>query len=224
MTKFIVANWKNYGNDELINEYALAFSEISKPLIVCPPFPLIPDAVRNLGSVNSLISIGAQDCSAFDQGSHTGDVPCSLLKELGCRYVIIGHSERRKFYHEADELIFSKAQLAIQSGLIPIICVGEAQQENFEQVLKKQLQLFQGLSDFIVAYEPLSSVGKAAEENEDKIKNVVDFVHQIVGQDISVLYGGGVNQDNAQTFLAITDGILVGRACLHINQFQKIVD
>lgn len=225
MKRLIVANWKMNGSIQLVQE--LKSTSLSANVIVCPPACYLP-------LINSfVISPGAQNCSQLSKGAFTGEISAAQLKELGCKYVIVGHSERRNLFNETDALINQKASAAIQAGLIPIICVGETYEERnenrFKQVLLSQIDQVVHTLDiqkYIIAYEPIWSIGTGLIPTNENIKEVLDIIRQRIGLSARIIYGGSVTDKNALSLAEISnlDGVLVGGASLNIHAFQTIIN
>ncbi|MFA6457276.1 MAG: triose-phosphate isomerase [Bacteroidota bacterium] len=244
--KVIAGNWK-MNNDisqttELINGLKAVLSSSTKAIvIVCPPFTSLGVAQQLLA--NSDIKLGAQDVSLYDSGAYTGEVSVAMLKSVGCSYVIVGHSERRQYHHETNEIINQKAKKVLAGGLIPIICIGETLEEREKnitnQVLTTQVKgVLAGLpaSDVeksIVAYEPVWAIGtgktaskEQAEEAHQVIRNVIAQLYSASTADkVVIQYGGSVKADNAKELLSQPDidGALVGGACLKADSFSAII-
>lgn len=234
--KLVIANWK--ANPETTQEAKEIFDKITEgvkeikdiEIAICPPFPLIPVLlVKKTG-----IKIGAQDCSPKRGGAYTGEVSPFLLKEMGCQYVILGHSERRQNQNETDEMVSKKMRAAVDAGLKPILCVGETEQENkegkTEAVLGKQLKdglaEFEGdFQDIIIAYEPVWAIGTDNACNGVPAENACAFIKGIAGN-APVIYGGSVKSENAAECFAgeVFSGLLVGGASLKPDEFIKIVE
>lgn len=227
MTKYIVANWKMNGDLKLIKAYAdlVHANPIKSHLIVCPPATYIWSAI------GAGYDVGAQDCHQNEHGAYTGNISAQMLHELGCKYVIIGHSERRIHQHETDAQIHKKAEVALKNKLIPIICIGESieDRENEETlaVLKAQLETACPKLDegFIVAYEPVWAIGTGKTATPKDIECVHAMIREHVGPKIPILYGGSVNSENAYTILdlANVDGVLVGGASLKTDEILAII-
>ena len=204
---------------------------------VCAPFPFLGETAATLAG--SDLRWGAQDCSAHDQGAYTGEVAAAMLAEFGCRYVIVGHSERRALHAESDTLVAQKAQAALGKGVTPIVCVGEtlAQREagETESVVKRQLSVVIHLlahcaSEIVVAYEPVWAIGTgrtASPEQAQEVHRVLRAqLHAATGHGdaMKILYGGSVKADNAATLFAQADidGGLIGGASLKAADFIAI--
>lgn len=243
--KVIAGNWK-MNNDivqttELINGLKSLIVSANVEVIVCPPYTSLATAQQLL--VNSSIKLGAQDVSLYDNGAYTGEVSVSMLKSVGCSYVIVGHSERRQYHHETNEIINQKAKKVLAGGMLPIICVGETLEERekniTDQVLTTQVKgVLAGLSAVdversIVAYEPVWAIGtgktatkEQAEEAHKVIRNVITQLYSTaVSEKVVIQYGGSVKGDNAKELLSQPniDGALVGGACLKADSFASII-
>lgn len=239
MKQYIIGNWKMNGT--LSEAQALARALVdhvqsathSLPhIILCPPFPyLLPvwDILKD-----SPLEEGAQDCSPDAKGAFTGDVSVSQLRDVGCAYVIIGHSERRHHHQERSALLRQKIQAALQGGLIPVFCLGESAEDykngKVFEVLARQLR--EGLPEdirgksFLVAYEPVWAIGTGLTPTPEEIERVAAFLKQELGNDaVPLLYGGSVTAQNAQDFLSLpsVNGVLVGGASLKADEFWGIV-
>ena len=185
------------------------------------------------------IKLGAQDCGLEEFGQYTGDVSAKLLKEVNCSYVIIGHSERRNFYHETNEMIYKKVSQAYKHSITPIVCVGESKEIRDQNLhfdfVKEQLEKSIPLIEtprLVIAYEPIWSIGTGNTANELQIAEMINFIHEFYNQKLAkivknfhVIYGGSVNSSNSSQILQIkgVDGLLVGKASLNIDEFSKIL-
>ncbi len=244
----VAGNWKMNLNIneaiELSNEL-LKHNEIfvEEKIIIFPSFLIIPE-IYNLYK-NSKISIGAQDCSMFDNGAFTGQVSAKMIKDTGCKYVIVGHSERRSLCHETSSIVSQKAFKAISAGLKVIICIGEnlKDRENGDYLLVLEDQLKKSLSDIssdsnlisnaiIIAYEPVWAIGTGNTASKQDIEEVHKFIKEIISSsyqfnyDLPILYGGSVNSKNSSEIFKINnvDGVLVGGASLNSDEFLKIIN
>ena len=223
--KFIVANWKMNGT---IAEKDAMFKELSKTktknkIIMCMPFTL-------LNGENQGITTGAQDVSNHENGAYTGDISATMLKEMGAQYVIVGHSERRLYHNETNELVRAKATMAIKSGIVPIICVGETMEEKNAghtiSVIKKMLlESIPENGEYIVAYEPRWAIGSGLTPTTNEIVTAVKAVFDSLPTPIPILYGGSVTANNAHDIVSIpyVDGLLIGGASLKIDTFLPII-
>jgi triosephosphate isomerase len=239
--KLVVGNWKMNGagaaNAALLAELLSSQGEWRCDAAVCAPFPYLAQ-VRDLLD-GSTIAWGAQDCSAHESGAFTGEVAAAMLAEFGCRYVIVGHSERRALHGESDQLVADKAKAALAHQLTPIVCVGEtlAQREAGEtgNVVKRQLSavihtLAHCISQVVVAYEPVWAIGTgltASPEQAQAVHALLRAQLQAATEKagaMQILYGGSVKGDNAATLFAQPDidGGLIGGASLKAVDFTAI--
>jgi triosephosphate isomerase len=237
-TVLIAGNWKMNGlADSLSWAQALAVQLGGPPsfdVAVCPPATLIRALSERLPDY---IALGGQECSPHPPGAHTGDIAASMLSDLGCRYVIVGHSERRADHQEGDGLVKAKARAALDAGLTPILCVGETLAERetgrAEQVVIGQLtaSLPGGVhgGDIVVAYEPVWAIGTGKTATPGDAQAMHAQIRKAwpgEGADaLRLLYGGSVKPDNAAELLAQSDvdGALVGGASLDAADFAAIV-
>ena len=232
--KIIIANWKLNGSIPYLNEYIenIQFDKSkdnNNCLVVCPPSTLIPYIKTKK------FFIGSQDCSNFKEGAYTGEISCKMLKEIGCDFVIIGHSERRSIFKEQHKSIFDKCTNAINNKLIPILCIGENGQQRKENLHKEVLmdQLSKSLpknidiENIIIAYEPVWSIGTGLVPDQNQISEIHDFIKQEVlrSNQVRVIYGGSVKAANYKKILEIqnVDGLLVGGASLNLDEFNQII-
>jgi triosephosphate isomerase (TIM) len=238
--KLVVGNWKMHGsrpaNAELLAAL-LGARPYAADVAVCVPFPYLTETAATLAG--SDIRWGAQDCSAHAQGAYTGEVSAAMLAEFGCRYAIVGHSERRAYHAEGDQLVADKAQAALARGITPIVCVGETLAERdagrTEDVVKRQLSvvihtLAHCAGEIVVAYEPVWAIGTGRTASPEQAQQV----HQVLraqlqaatghGERITLLYGGSVKPDNAASLFGQPDidGGLIGGASLKAADFIAI--
>lgn len=245
--KVVAGNWK-MNNDlsqsvNLISEIknAVAGKELNAEVIICPPFISLETASALVKDTN--VKLGAQNMYFEESGAYTGEISASMLKSVGCEYVILGHSERRAIFGETDEIINQKNKKAISSGLKPIFCVGETleQRENgtTNQVIEGQVKnglaeiSAEELASVIVAYEPVWAIGTGKTATPEQAQEVHEFIRNLIkelysadsAENLTIQYGGSVKPDNAQTLLAQPDidGALVGGACLKAGSFIDIV-
>lgn len=199
-------------------------------IVICPSFPALVEVKKNFGKK---IKLGAQNISWQAGGALTGEVSASMLVEVGCRYAIIGHSERRIFANEGDLVIREKLKLAVANGLLPILCIGETVLEREEgktkKIIKKQLVVLNDLSfkELIIAYEPVWAIGTNRLPTSEEMVAAHKLIRKSVGQAVKklhVVYGGSVDEKNLREILATpeADGVLVGRASTK-NSFWKII-
>ena len=239
--KLVVGNWKMNGslaaNKALLEALCAARGEWRCDMAVCAPFPYLGQLREQLDG--TAIATGAQDCSAHEAGAFTGEVSAAMLAEFGCRYVIVGHSERRTLHAEGDQLVADKAKIALAQGLTPIVCVGEtlAQREAGETaaVVKRQLSavihtLGHCVSQVVVAYEPVWAIGTGRTASPEQAQEVHALLRQQLhaaterSAAMTLLYGGSVKADNAAQLFAQDDidGGLIGGASLVAADFAAI--
>jgi triosephosphate isomerase len=238
--KLVVGNWKANGSRAALKELsaAMAADPPACEAVVCPPLPLLGTAP----SLNATTPLrwGAQDCSEHDGGAYTGEVPAHMIRELGARHVIIGHSERRRLHRETDAQVLNKVRCVLAAGMTPILCVGESAEERdanlTKTVLRGQLiQLLRAIGDevrsIVLAYEPRWAVGSGHAAAPGLIDEAMDVLREVLlfhgsrrAGAVRLLYGGSVTADNAGAILArpSVGGVLVGRASLKLDQFMAI--
>lgn len=238
---YVIANWKmNHTLADTAEFFQSLQSSNDVMVVVCPPAPLLYPAHLLIKQSKKTIGLGAQNVHWADKGAFTGEASTTMLKDVGCEYVIIGHSERRQYAGEDDRLINKKVHQALKFGLKPIICIGESREEKnallTEQVLSRQL--FGALKDvdseqLILAYEPVWAIGTGqsatAEQAQETHAAIRSMVKQLLGEmaeSISILYGGSVNEKNAVEYSRMPDidGVLVGGASLRADAFQGIIN
>jgi len=225
----------------LINELKPLVKDAQVEVVVCPPFVCLPAAKEALSGSN--IKLGAQNMHWEEQGAFTGEVAPGMLKELDVEYVIIGHSERRQYFGETDEMVNKKVLSAVAHNLIPIICVGETLEQReqgiTEEVVDKQTRAaLEGLNAdvahrVVIAYEPIWAIGTGKTASSNDANEVIGYIRKVVGevlgsqaaQQMRILYGGSVKPENAAELMGMPeiDGALVGGASLKAQDFAKIV-
>ena len=247
MRKTIIAgNWKMNKTIleaiDLVNALKRQLYNISEiDIVVCPPYTALSDVREILNDSN--IALGAQDFYWEDSGAFTGEVSALMLKDVGCEYVIIGHSERRQFFGETNQAVFKKTKAALKHGLIPIVCIGEnlgerEKNQTFE-VIEKQMK--EGLCDFsltemekiIIAYEPVWAIGTGKTATKEQAQEAQKFIRELlskmyngdIASAVRIQYGGSVKPENIAELVSQPDidGALVGGASLKDESFVKIV-
>lgn len=240
--KLIVGNWKMNGslaaNQALLADLTAGVGSAACGVAVCVPAPYLAQVQGLLAS--SAIVLGAQDISQHASGAYTGEVAPGMLKEFGVRYAIVGHSERRQYHGETDEVVAAKAQSALANGITPIVCVGETLAEReagkTEEVVKRQLAAVvhangHCISEIVVAYEPVWAIGTGKTATPEQAQQVHALLRAQLqaasshADRIQILYGGSMNAANAANLLAQADidGGLVGGASLKAADFLAIV-
>ena len=238
--KLVAGNWKMHGNHSA-NAELLAGISGARPfgcdVAVCVPYPYLSETAVALAGTD--IRWGAQDCSAHEQGAYTGEVSVAMLAEFGCRYVIVGHSERRQYHAESDRWVADKAKIALARGITPIVCVGEtlAQREagETEAVVKRQLSavihaLGHCAGEMVVAYEPVWAIGTGKVATPEQAQTVHALLRAQLkaatarADEMKILYGGSMKPDNAVSLLSQPDidGGLIGGAALKAADFVAI--
>jgi triosephosphate isomerase (TIM) len=240
----VAGNWKMHGsraaNETLLTDLAERLNpDWRTDVAVFPPYVYLADAVRLLEGLD--VGVGAQDVCAEPIGAFTGQVAAAMLKDIGCKYVIVGHSERRRLYHEDDVLVARKFGAALKAGLTPVLCVGETLEERegmrTEAVVARQLDAviaMNGVASFadgIVAYEPVWAIGTGRNASPQQAEEVHGYLRsRIAAQDaklgsrVRILYGGSVKASNAAELFSMpdVDGGLVGGASLSADEFLQI--
>jgi triosephosphate isomerase len=242
----VAGNWKMHGsraeNARLIEELLAGCAPQPAALcVICPPFVYLQEAARLLR--DSALSLGAQDVSADAQGAFTGEVSAGMLRDVGCEYVIVGHSERRLLYRESDQLVARKFGAALAKGLVPILCVGEQLAERdagrTQDVVARQLDVVLelcgagALEQAVVAYEPVWAIGTGRTASPEQAQQVHAFIRaRVAARDARIagatriLYGGSVKAGNAAELFAMpdVDGGLIGGASLKADEFLTILE
>jgi triosephosphate isomerase len=238
--KLVVGNWKMHGNHKA-NAELLAGIKSAGPMTadvaVCVPFPYLSETAVSLAGGE--IRWGAQDCSAHESGAYTGEVAAPMLREFGCTYVIVGHSERRAYHAESDQAVADKAKIALAHGITPIVCVGETLAERdagqTEAVVKRQLSaviatLTHCVGEMVVAYEPVWAIGTGKTATPAQAQAVHALLRAQLhaatprADAMRILYGGSVKPDNARELFSQPDidGGLIGGAALKAADFVAI--
>lgn len=227
-------------NEALLREIAAGLpAQAACAVALCVPSPYLAQ-LRTLIAAVPAIDLGAQDVSSQASGAFTGEISASMLKEFGCRYVIVGHSERRQYHGESDALVADKAKAALAAGVTPIVCVGETLAEReagrTEEVVKRQLAAVihtngHCISEIVVAYEPVWAIGTGKTATPEEAQTVHAVLRTQLkaatghADRVKILYGGSMNAANAASLLgqADIDGGLIGGASLKAPDFLKII-
>lgn len=227
--KLIVANWKMNMTYSSACAFLRNFINVSSQhdVVFCVPFVYI----KSLSDIFPELVFGAQDCSAYEHGSYTGDISACMLYSVGCRYVILGHNERRKYHHENDHDVLQKINAAKQNSLLPIICIDDQcaagiRLDALVDTLKSQCDmLLQDIAHPIVAYEPSWAIGSGNTPSVQDIEFISKSLKALY-PNLQFLYGGSVNENNADKILSsdFIDGTLIGSASLSAEKFRKIID
>lgn len=239
----VAANWKMNGSRALISELLSTFrdsiSTSHVDAVVFPPAVFLPMTEEYLSGSN--VAWGGQNCHSVESGAYTGEISLPMLKEFGCQFVLVGHSERRSLFGETDLVVADKVEAALRSGVTPMICVGETleqrEADQTQQVVEEQIQAVldrvgsEGLGNSVIAYEPVWAIGTGKTASPEQAQQVHEFIRGViaksdanVAENIHILYGGSVNAGNAKELFAMKDidGGLVGGASLKADEFVAI--
>ncbi|STY28045.1 triosephosphate isomerase [Legionella wadsworthii] len=242
--KIVAGNWKMNGQlqqvIQLSKELKDSLGSIDDvQIIVMPPAIYIPQVSETLSECK--INVGAQNVYPKNFGAYTGELSGPMLKDFNCRYVLVGHSERRHCFHEGENFVAQKFHHVKEHGMIPVLCVGETLTERekgqTEQVIAKQLLAVSEhdkncFQDCVIAYEPVWAIGTGKTATPDQAQEVHQFIRKLIGKinhsdaaHLPLLYGGSVNENNAKALFSMpdVDGGLVGGASLNAKQFLEIV-
>jgi triosephosphate isomerase (TIM) len=244
-TPLIVANWKLYKTVRETLAFVSKFISLTgrvydKDIVLCPPFTALYSAGKELSA--GTVKLGAQNLFYEEKGAFTGEISPEMLKEVGCSYVIIGHSERRKYFSETDKTINLKIKKAEAYGLTPVICIGEGEEERDKGKTREVLsfQMNEALigftasqvEKFVIAYEPIWAIGTGKIEKPEQTSEVIEYLRNLlssqygysVASKVRFLYGGSVKPENSASFLSQKeiDGLLVGGASLDPESFARI--
>lgn len=243
--KIVAANWKlnkslHEGLDliRFLQDKVNKYDDVIK--IICPTFPLLHPISQILDKQKKFF-LGAQNCAAYEKGAYTGEVSVEILKSVGCEYVIIGHSERRKIFNEAEDILKTKLNIALKNQLKVIYCVGEELEQRNQKlhfnIVKSQLENILALNDtdlgnVLIAYEPVWAIGtginatpKQAQEMHQFIREVIATKNIEIANAMPILYGGSCNATNASQLFSQKDidGGLIGSASLKGEEFLQII-
>ena len=242
--KLVVGNWKMNGTRSNSSSWVKGMLGLVETrmlqceIAVSPPTLFLEVMARELGS-RAGISLCGQDCSNEREGAHTGDISAGMLAQIGCSYVIVGHSERRTNHGESNSLVKAKASMALSCGLVPIICVGETQAERnsgravtvVETQVNRSLPELATGKNVVIAYEPVWAIGTGEVPSSPEILDMHNSIRENLGSCLKedadlvpLLYGGSVKASNAEEIIHLenVDGVLVGGASLEFEEFWKI--
>ncbi|MBE5756428.1 MAG: triose-phosphate isomerase [Clostridiales bacterium] len=239
----IVGNWKMYKNSEearkLVEELIPLVKDATSDIVVCVPFPLLHVVQPLIKGTN--ITLGAQNVSWEDEGALTGEVSAKMLKDFDVKYVIVGHSERKRVFGEKCREIGMRAVQAVKNGITPIVCVGETlERRNRDAKSYIKIQLLEVLEDIediskvVIAYEPVWAINGIKPATKEQAEEMCAFIREVIKEKyceeaadvVRIQYGGSVNSSNFADFMAMDsiDGGLIGRACLDAKEFSKIIN
>lgn len=248
-----VANWKMHktiGEAETfikdLDRHLLKPGNMDSKVIIAPPFTALANLAVSLEGCETEIGLSAQNVHFAEKGAYTGEISAGMLREIGCAYVIVGHSERRNLFGETNEEVHQKLQAVKQAGMRPILCIGESLEDRQSgrtwSVLEKQLSVALGeqdsssnlckhISEWMIAYEPVWAIGTGLTPTPEEVANIhqqiQNFIDTRFGQDLPpVLYGGSVSEKNIASFMkeGSIGGVLVGGASLVPETFHKIIE
>lgn len=239
-SKLVIANWKMNGSLIKVMQdlefYKNRFKSNNNEIILALPYIFLENAINILS--NTRLLLASQDLSMFDKfGAYTGEVSATMLKDLGIKFTIIGHSERREYFNENNTVLIKKLNNAISNSITPIFCIGEKEDirksNNHLEYLAQQLSILDYLltnktTDLIIAYEPIWAIGSGKVPSKTEITEVVSFIdayfNNLARFNVKILYGGSVNSINARDIMNINliDGVLVGGASLKVDEFLNI--
>jgi triosephosphate isomerase (TIM) len=223
----IAGNWKMYKGPAEAAEFCLRLREqdlTGVDVVVCPPYVSLAVSVQLLAGTE--LAVAAQNVHWEQEGAYTGEISAGMLLELGVYGAIVGHSERRQYFGETDETTAQRARAALSAGLFVIACVGETEEEReggvTEDVLRRQVSLFEPDDNLVIAYEPVWAIGTGKTATPDMAQEAHAFIKSVL--DVPVIYGGSVKPDNAEELLGRpdVDGALVGGASLELESFMAI--
>lgn len=232
MEKIIVGNLKMNLEEDKIKNYVKKIKTVKSnniKLFMAPTFLYLNEFK------NDNYELTAQNLSEFDDGNYTGEVSATQLKSIGVSSVIIGHSERRNLFNETDEIINEKIKLALENNLNVILCVGNKNKDEVDNIvselldiLKIDLKNINNFSNIIVAYEPLYAINNGESESVETVKDVIfklkQYFYDNFNTDIKIIYGGSVNEDNIKEFINICDGVIVGKNSLDPDKFIRMIE
>ena len=246
MKKIIIANWKMNPNSQkqaisLLGGLGRLLKKSNVDVVICPPFVYLPLVNKKL--INNKFKLGAQDCFWEKQGAFTGEISLRMLLDLGVKYVICGHSERRRF-GETDIDINKKLKAVLTAGMSPVLCVGETKEQRkkrqtfsiIEQQVREGLSKVskQQIAKVIIAYEPVWAISPNGPCSSDEAITIILFLRKIIGEiankkvgnSIKILYGGSINSEDVKEYIVsdFISGVLVGAASLSASEFIKVVE
>ena len=238
----IAGNWKMYHTPssgvQMLTELAPVVKGTAADVLICAPATHLAGAVQ--ATANTNIKIGAENMHWETEGAYTGEISAPMLKDLQVQYVILGHSERRAYFGETDEIVSKKGETAAANGLVPIVCVGETKEQReagealpvIKEQIAKSLAFWDGKTEIVIAYEPVWAIGTGLTATADDAETVIAYIRSLlaakfgnIAEEIRILYGGSVKPESISGLMAKPniDGALVGGASLKAESFGKIV-
>lgn len=222
--KLIIANWKSHKNREAVEKWLDDFegkytAQVEKQVVICPPMSSLMFVSNRLlnREKNKDVYLGVQDISPYPAGKYTGAVSTENLNGFNVRYAIVGHSERRRYFHETHNDVANKVAQCIDAGITPIVCVDDEYISSQAAAIPQE-----HLIKCIVAYEELSAIGSGKNEPVEHVKEVFAEIKKYFGS-VKLIYGGSVDVDNVQDYLSFCDGVLVGTASLDVSDFIALL-
>lgn len=226
--RLIVANWKSHKTltevidwthkfRTFIESHKQQFKQPNAPqVVIAPPFPFLFQIAEFLRGL-SKVSVGIQDISPFPAGKYTGAVSTRNIEELPITHAIVGHSERRHYFHETNQEVANKVDLLIDAGITPIVCVDQPYIKTQAYVIDKKIK-----ANCVVAYEPLESIGTGISQEVAKVLPIVEEIKVAFGN-VPIIYGGSVDVENIDAYILAMDGVLVGGASLEVEGFGELL-
>ncbi|AIT09461.1 triosephosphate isomerase [Candidatus Francisella endociliophora] len=245
MQKLIMGNWKMNGNSASIKELCSGISqaEFDSLKVAVAVFPSSVYVKETIAQLPKEVGVGLQNITFYDDGAYTGELSADMLQDVGCDYLLIGHSERRSLFNETDQDVFKKVEKIINTSVVPVVCIGESLEDReggkLEQVLSTQLKLIlenlsvEQLSKVVIAYEPVWAIGtgvvaslEQVQETHEFIRSLVAKVDQNLAKNMKIVYGGSLKAGNAKDILSLpdVDGGLIGGASLKASEFNEIIN
>lgn len=225
--RLIVANWKSHKTlteaidwtkkfRSFVESHSPQFEQPGAPqIVIAPPYPFLFQLAELLAGLPN-VSVGVQDISPFPAGKYTGAISTRNLEGLPITHAIVGHSERRSYFHETNQEIANKVDMLIDTGITPIVCVDQPYIKTQAYVIDKKLK-----AQCVVAYEPLESIGTGLSQEVAKVLPIVDEIKVAFGN-VPIIYGGSVDSENIDAYLLAMDGVLVGGASLEVEEFTNL--
>ncbi|MFT5950201.1 MAG: triosephosphate isomerase [Francisella sp.] len=245
MQKLIMGNWKMNGNTQSVKELCegIATAKFDRLKVSVAVFPSSVYVKETIAQLPKEIGVGLQNITFNDDGAYTGELSKAMLEDLGCDYVLIGHSERRSLFGETDECVFKKLQKVINTDITPVVCIGESLDDReggkLEEVLASQLALVlqnlsvEQLKKVVIAYEPVWAIGtgvvaslEQVQETHEFIRSMIAKIDENLAKNIKIVYGGSLKAANAKDILSLADvdGGLIGGASLQAPEFNEIIN
>jgi triosephosphate isomerase len=245
MQKLIMGNWKMNGNTQSIKKLCdgIAMAKFDGTKVSVSVFPSSVYVKETIAQLPKEIGVGLQNITFNDDGAYTGELSKAMLEDLGCDYVLIGHSERRSLFGETDECVFKKLQKVIDTDMTPVVCIGESLEDRndgkLEEVLASQLALVlenlsvAQLGKIVVAYEPVWAIGTGVVASLEQVQDTHKFIRSMIAKidgnlakNIKIVYGGSLKAANAKDILSLADvdGGLIGGASLQAPEFNEIIN